>query len=306
FTAWRGVATPQALTLGDDTITYDRIVDRAVVDDRLILGIASPETLSAGSAKFLLPGGFLPLVVYSVAGPLLRTIDRYSSLAHCEAHRRQLTANGKENEYYSIDCPNCQAAVDLSELSETPYVYCGYCESIISQTGELVTNGQQYRVCEACRMFDRVRGHTEFYFYFLLVVYGFSSNRKHVCDACAHGLFIKTLLANALFVLGIPNAIAIKIRSLTGRDPRLNRLSQANRLALSGSFERSTPLYREMHQAIQGHPGLLYNEALGYFQGNRTDEGAKLLEAALKSCANYGPVLRILAEAHQQAAPAEK
>ncbi|MCE9552427.1 MAG: hypothetical protein K8T91_03495, partial [Planctomycetes bacterium] len=47
FTAWRGVATPQALTLGDDTITYDRIVDRAVVDDRLILGIASPETLSA-------------------------------------------------------------------------------------------------------------------------------------------------------------------------------------------------------------------------------------------------------------------
>jgi hypothetical protein len=146
-----------------------------------------------------------------------------------------------------------------------------------------------------------VRGHTEFYFYFLLAVWGFSSNRRHVCDGCAHGLFVKTLSANLLFVLGVPNAIAIKLRSLKGRDPRLKQLAKANKLALAGRFDQSTPLYREMHQQLAGHPGLLYNEALGYLQHNRTDEGVKMLEASLQSCGNYHPVIRMLAEAQQPA-----
>ena len=305
FTAWKGTATAEALTLGDDEIAYSRIVDRAVSDDRLVLGISDAGSLTEGTAKFLLPGGLLPLVVYGPIGPLLEIIDRQSSQAQCEEHRRQLAAAGNESQFHAVDCPQCGATIDLSELPETRYVHCRYCDSIFEEAGELVTSVKDYRLCEGCHMFGRVRGYTEFYFYFLVFVYGYSSSRKHVCDGCAHGLFVKTLLANFLFVLGVPSAVAIKVRSLSGRDPRLKKLSDANQLALAGRFDQSTPLYREMHQAMQGHPGLLYNEAMGYFQSNRTEEGIKMLNGALQTCGNYGPVLRVLAELQQQAEAVE-
>ncbi len=304
FRASKGMAGPDALTLGDITVPIETITQTLTRDNHLVLVLSDTSRYSGKKAKVLIEGNGLMLYVYKLPIEILKKyIDRHTSSHHTRLHREKLAVEGKAEQFHSFQCASCGATCNLSGFDSSMYVFCPYCESIFTGNGELVSDGGTYRVCEECGMFDRVRGYTEFYFYFLFVVYGFSSKRRHVCDNCANGIFWKTLFINLVFILGIFPAIWIKLKSLTGRDPNLKRLVRANALAARGRVDEAHAIYEELHDAFMGHPGLLHNEAIGYLAAGKGEEAGKLFEAALKVCSNYLPTIQLLdnmAKAAQQ------
>ena len=285
----------QGLQLFEETIPFEHIWQTEGADN-LVLMVLDPETvLSEETTKHVGEGNALILQVSGVAAATLAaTIDRHASAAQADKRRQELTEQGKGDQYRVATCPQCQATIDLSEMDPSTYIFCTSCNSVFQEGGTNATDGSTYQHCEQCGMFDRIKSYTEFYFYFLLVFYGFSSKKVYVCDRCAHGLFLKTLAANALFILGVPNAIIIKLRSMSGRDPSLQQLAKANSLAIKGKIDEAVPIYREMHTTYKGHPGLLFNEAIGYFEAERQEEGVKMLEASLNVCSNYWPTIQLI------------
>jgi len=290
-----GAATGRKLVFGEDSLAYDEILDSTVRDNRLVLAIKPNRPLGKNLSKALIDGSIVAIEVQKIeAADLERHIDRVSSRSRAEENRQRLIDAGKGPLFLCAACPECQAIIDLSEMIRSKYIYCRFCETVFTQEHKIVTRGTQYRICNECGMFDRVRGYTEFYFYFLLVAYGFSMKRRHVCDNCANGIFRKTLLLNLIFLLGVPSSIYLKVKSLVGRDPNLKQLAKANALASKGKCAQATPIFRSMHKKYSNHPGLLMDEGMGYLFGKNLNQAMEQFEQAIDACSNYLPVLQLV------------
>lgn len=293
--AQKGIANDRGLILGEDTLGYNDILDTTTRDNRLILAISPGTRLGKNLSKAVIDDQAVAVKVYKVkAQELEKYIDRMCSLREVERKRQELAAAGRADLFRATTCPECQAAIDLSELAETQYVYCRYCETVFTQRRQVVTKGSVYRVCGECGMFDRVRGYTEFYFYFLVVAYGFSYKRRYLCDSCANSLFWKMFLTNFLFVLGILPSIYLKIKSLTSRDPYLRELAKANGLARKGHHQKASIIFDRLYERYPDHPGLLMNEGLGNSIGNDVNGAVHCFTRSLKACSNYLPVAQLM------------
>jgi len=222
-------------------------------------------------------------------------INRVSSAIHAEKNREILKKEGKGDLYRVEKCPQCQSVIDLSGIEKTPYIYCNYCETIFSSGGTVITDGRDYYRCEQCNMFSKIRVYTEFYFYFLLVVYGFSMKKVYICSNCASSLFWKVLLWNLIFILGVPSAIWLKIKSMSGKDETLAALERANYLARKGNFREAAMDYSKVYTRYGEHPGVIMNEGMANIINNNPSGGMECFKRALKACSNYGPVLGLLA-----------
>ena len=247
--ARKGSAGMEGLTLGEDRLPYAHIIDTTTRDKRLLL-VVSPQAPLTGDAAKYLNGQVLVLEVYKVqALELEKIVDRACSIQEATRNKERLLEEGKGELFRTVMCPECKAVVDVSELSETPYVYCRYCESVLRDRAT-ATSGADYRICDECGFFNRVKGYTQFYFYFLLVVYGFSYKRRHLCDNCVGPIFWKTLLMNLIFILGVPSAIYMKIKSMVGRDPTLKELNKAARLSRRAVTKRRRPTTNAYTKAV--------------------------------------------------------
>jgi hypothetical protein len=292
--AKKAVATDQALILDKESIDYTNILDTTCRDQRIALSLSPEARLGEKTRKALQANQILVLEVSQIkTDDLEKHIDRASSAIQAEQHRLELINTGKADRFHSVQCSNCGATIDLSDFNRTAYVYCRYCESIIKSNGEIISPGDSYRICDECGMFDRVRGYTQFNFYFLLVVYGFSYRRVHVCDNCAVRIAKQALLRNLIFILGVPSAIYMWIKAITGRDSSLRMLAKANALARKGKFKEADEIYVQFSGPYPEHPALLRNRSLGHLCGNNLNAAASLLSRSLKSCNNYLPSLQL-------------
>ncbi len=296
-------ASSDALVLDGEPIRYEDIVHTTSKEKRLILALASTVQVGQKTAKARQQGGVLALEVQGVqARDLERTIDRRASALAVQRHKRELAAAGEEGRYREMTCPHCQAIIDLSDFERTRHVYCRFCESILDQGGSIVSAGDAYCVCSECGMFGRVRGYTVFYFYFLVVVYGFSYSRRYLCDSCAVRTAQRTLLLNLIFLLGIPSSIYMWVKALTGHDPEMKDLPKANALARKGKARKAEAIYgRLLQQRLPEHPGLLVNQAIGYLHAGDAQLGAEYLNRSLRACSNYHPAMRLLVRLQQAA-----
>lgn len=292
----KGVASGHQVVLGQESLSYDGIVSTIVRDNRLLLSVSPTAQLGKKLSKALVDETVIPIELNNktAAEDLGRYIDRVCSRRKAEANKQRLFRAGKGDLFRFAVCPECKAIIDLSELDKTHYIYCCFCETVFAQDQEVITQGTIYRICDECGMFDRVRGYTEFYFYFLLVVYGFSINRRHVCDNCADSIFRKTFFLNLLFLLGIPSSIYLKIKSLAGRDPFFKELAKANSLARKGRSAEAAPIFGRLHSRYPEHPGLLVDEGVGYLVGNDAENALERLRRALKACSNYLPAHQLM------------
>lgn len=291
FFAQKGLATERLILLGKNhVIYYDSITDTLARDRRLVIAISTTPNLNQQAANYS-----VVVEVYGVkASKLKRYIDVLASRKEVENRKQQLLQSGHYHYFRGANCPECQASIDLSDFDRASYIYCRFCESIFKEQQPAITKGEKYRGCDECRMFDRVRGYTEFYFYLLIAVYGFSYKRRHVCDNCADAIFWKTLFLNLLFVVGIIPSIYIKIKSITGRDRSLKTLARANSLAKKGNYQKAAPIYSQLYQEYSEHPGLLMSEGLGHLIGNDGTGAVNCFTRSLKSCSNYYPAMRLL------------
>ncbi len=292
FVSKKGKATPGHLELDGHQLPYTAILDTTTRDSRLVM-VVDRELTPPPIQNELLNAKTLVLEVYKVkALDLERRIDVYSSAKLAQQHKLELEQAGKGELYRAELCPVCSATVDLSELDETEYIYCRFCESVFTKDS-IIAQGDQYRICDECDFFGRVQGYTEFYFYFLLVVYGYSMKRRHLCDACANSLCWKMLAYNLPFILGLPNALWQKYRSISGRDPKLASLSKANQLLKKGQVRPAQELYDQMQYRYPNHPGFHYNLALGHIFAKDLESALKHLNSSLEHCSNYLPSIRL-------------
>ena len=292
--AKKATASDTEIDLDGEQILYKDILDTSTRANRLVLDLSPSALLGEKSLELLQDGRFLVIEVRQVpADELEKHIDRHSSALAAERHRQELVAAGKVDVFRAVTCPHCGAMIDLSDLAQTSYIYCRFCESILDQKQQVVSNGDRYRICGECGMYDRVREYTIFDFYFLIVVYAWRVSRRYVCDTCATRLARNALLRNLIFLLGIPSAIYMLIKANSGRAPALQQLAKANRLALKGKFAEANAVYDKLLQRFPDHPGFLLNQGIGYLNGQDVPSGSAYLARSLKACSNYVPTLRV-------------
>lgn len=305
---WRaaaGVLTERKIQLKDHKLSYRAVLNSTCRDRRLVL-VVDPTAVGSEEVSKHLVGGNSLILEISGAQPLdlEQKIDRISSHYIAQSHKAQLEKEGKGHEFHSITCPHCESTVDLSLLNKTPYVYCRYCETVFQERSDLKTVGTQYRLCDECGWFDRVQSYSEFYFYFLLVVYGFSHKRRHLCDTCVNKTFWKVLAINFIFILGIFPALWMKIKSLIGRDEALKELAKANAIAKKGDYAKAEAIYNRLYERYPQHPGVLFSQSMGHLQGKDVQGTWQLLEKSLRSCSNYSPTVRLMNRIQEAAAKA--
>jgi Zn-finger nucleic acid-binding protein len=287
--------TEETIQLKDSSLSYKAILDSTCRDRRMVLTLDPLEVRDPEVSQHIINKNLLILDI-TQAKPidLERVIDRISSRYIAERHGEQLEREGKGREFRVVTCPHCDATVDVSLLNQTPYVYCRYCETIFQERGNLKTIGEQYRLCDECGWFDRVQGYTEFYFYFLLVIYGFRWQRRHLCDTCVNGLFWKMLAINFIFILGIFPTIWLKIQSLKGRDRDLKELAKANSLGKRGKYQEAEAIYTRLFERYPHHPGLLLSQGFGHLKGQDGTGAWHKFQKSLQGCSNYAPTVRTM------------
>ena len=194
----KAIATQEEIILGiNSTLFYENITDTLVRDKRLIIASTSPVSSNSQTFSELASNYVYTLEVYNVnPGDLKKHIDQISSRKRTEQRKVFLQEVGEAHLFRSVTCPECQSTIDLSDFQRTSYIYCRFCQSIFKENQPAMTKGDKYCVCDECQMFNRVQYYTEFYFYFLLIVYGFYSKRRLVCDNCADSIFWKNFWLN--------------------------------------------------------------------------------------------------------------
>jgi len=301
----KGTAGTRELRLGEWTIPYSVVKDTWANGSHLALDVSRWNSLPDKLQKLLRKNDHQLVLRIRRARPLAlkRRVDRARSVQALRRRHAGLSRSGQEGAFRAVVCPECSCAVDLSRLPETAYIYCPYCGTVFLPNGHRVTRGSAYRPCRRCGMFDRIHAYAELYIYIVPPILSVNvwQKRRWLCPLCAAKLFWKVLLLNAPFVLGIVPAVALGLKSLSGRDPYLCELPRANALALKGRWRTAEPLYERLRDVYCEHPGVLTNEALGHLKGGDPAGAVDLLRRALRACANYQPARELLREAERAA-----
>jgi hypothetical protein len=285
--------TDDGIHLGDDLLPFDVIVDTTSRDKRIVILLDQNFVVTGKMAKRLMQGPAIALEPSGIdARQLEMAIDKQCSAREAAARRRQLESDGQAHLIREETCPVCESTIDLSGLDGTEYTYCRFCESLF--TRHSCTDGTKYRTCDQCGMFDHIQPYTEAYFYFLLIVYGFSHKRVYLCHSCAHKLFLKMLGLNFIFILGVPSAVWVKIKSAVNRKNDFEGLDKANALSKSGKPQEAMHYYQTVLADNPNHPAVLMNKALGQLNGGDQSGAVSSLQESVRACNHYDPVVRLL------------
>ncbi|NER38801.1 MAG: tetratricopeptide repeat protein [Oscillatoria sp. SIO1A7] len=288
FLAQSAIANEREISLGKERLTYNNIAKTKIHKQRLMLGI-SPAACLSEPLSYRLVNRSIFLEIYNAkARDVGEFIARISSRQKIAAKRERLIESGLGHFFHAVTCPECGAHIDISELENHRYIYCRFCDTIFQEKQPAITKGSYYRICDECQHFDRVKSYTEFY------IGGLSWKRRHLCENCAHTVFWKTFLLNLPFILSVPPAIWIKLKSLRGRDPYLQQLARANALSKQRKYRQAAEIYRKLHDQYPEHPGLLMDEGLSHLLENDGAAASECFRRSLSSCSNYAPVLQLL------------
>ncbi len=298
FLSTKGRFDGSHLHLGETAIPANAIIHVDNRENRVVLSVAQKEGPPA-TILFAVTGG-------SVVA-LKAALGKVRSAAWAASHRDELKSQGREQEFRAVECPHCKATIDLTGFRASPQVNCSFCHSISTLQAPRAEE-TQYRICDECGMYSKPRKFTIFYFYFLLVVYGWHSRSTWRCPACMRGDAWKMLFGNLVFILGVPVAIVQLIRAYGGADLKsmYRGLDSANLKARKGDLATAISEYRKI---LESHPhaaGVKYNVGLAMVQQNFMDAAAQTLDAALNDCCNYQPAAQLLAHCYTQLNEPEK
>lgn len=229
---------------------------------------------------------------------LKRRLDIARSATWAQMHREALTKRGRGDAYRDACCPRCTATVILTDMPPSPQLYCPFCDSLTTTDSIAgpIPGEESLRLCEECGMYSRPRKFTIFYFYFLLVVYGWWSRTTWRCPGCMRGQAWKMFFGNLLFLLGVPKAVAQLMRCYSGTvvGGAFRGLDGANLKARKGDVRGALAGYRSILERVPHSAGIKYNLALALLQQGDEPRAAEALELALADCANYVPAYQQL------------
>lgn len=226
------------------------------------------------------------------------------SAAWANFRKEELQKEGRGHEFRAVECPHCTATIDLTGFPQTPQISCEFCHAlgtIPQQMAEPIRGEKDYRLCDECGMYSKPLKFTIFYFYFLLVVYGYWQKETWRCPGCMRGEAWKMLFGNLIFIVGVPVALVQLFRSYGGSSlgSLYPGLDSANLKARSGKLNQAIESYQKI---VSNHPvsaGVKYNIGLALLNDNSPEKAAKMFEFALTDCANYRPAASMLAGCYE-------
>lgn len=282
FLASKGKLDDRGFESKAERIESDRFVRAEVRGKRVILllrderGTISPQVLELYQPK--------PTV-------FARMINRIASDTSTLARQAALEAQGRGSELRVRRCTACDGMIDLTNFPESLEVYCPFCDTVSNATVPAMEQ-EKIRVCDSCGYFSMPRTITCFYFYFLLVVYGFHSQQKHMCSPCMRREGWKMLAGNSLFVLGVPVALTQLGRAYFGGTAlggTYRGLEGANVIARASQPEKAAERYAEIAARLGGSAVASFNAGVAFAAAQRVAEAQQAFEASLRTCANFGP-----------------
>lgn len=303
FYSRKGEFDGETLTLDDAQVDSAGILDVEFRDKVMVLSVINND----GE-----PIHLLFQVTKGSVQKLKQLLGQARSRAWAKSHRVQLEAEGRGHEYRDATCPHCRSVIDLSGFTKTPQVSCEFCHTLVDIDPTSVDppnkSEKQYRLCDECGMFSKPRKFTIFYFYFLLVVYGYSQRPTWRCPGCMRGEAWKMLFGNLIFVLGVPVALTQLFRAYGGTDlgGKYPGLDSANVKARGGKFQQAIADYRKILEKAPVAAGVKYNIGLAMIERENWNDAASMLEFALADCSNYQPAANALAACYEQLGEEEK
>ena len=301
FLAKKGRFDGETLVLGDDELPIAAIVRADRRFDRIILVVLQEN------------GSAMPVVIAVKSRnvkELLAALNRESSKRWTEATREKLTREGRAAEFRAQPCPYCHSIVDLTGFKSTEQMFCGYCDTIVSLDGQAPTNEQDHALCDSCGYFSRPREFATFYFYFLLIIYGFQHGKLFVCGACMRKEAWKMFLANLIFILGVPFALyqltRVYLVDKTGLKSSFTGLDKANLLARKGKMTEAILRYSEICKTVTDYSGIRYNTGLALVEKVDMERAAVQFEKALSLCSNHSPSFEAACACHERAGHPER
>ncbi len=234
----------------------------------------------------------LSLVMHSGNTQLLRAeVDRIRSAAQVSKAEIAWRSDRQSGAFRKELCPNCSATLNLSSFDATPQIYCDYCDTVytVPKQPETPANESEYRLCEHCGMYSRPRKFTEFYFYFLFVVYGWWTNDSMRCPACMRGTAWRMLAINFLFVLGILPSVYQLVRAYASDkvSGAFSGLHAANLKATKRNYSAATKIYQSILERVPFAAGIHYNLGLALVQNKEWERASAAFELSLDDCSNY-------------------
>ena len=264
------------------------MLDVQVLEDRMLFSVPTGEE-ELGSV----------LIKLSQAADLKKRLDAARSRTWADNYKQKLTDEGRGAAYREEDCPRCGAVLVLSDMDRTPQVYCNFCGGLSTVDQQPPPAEAKYKLCDDCGMYSQPSKFTVFYFYFLLVVYGWRSRTKWCCKACMRSDSWKMLFGNLPFLLGVPVAVTQLVRAYSGGklvEGQFAGLNGANVAARKQNWDAATAGYRKVLECVGLSAGVKYNMGLALRQAGRDEQAARAFELSLKDCANYTPAYAHLRE----------
>jgi hypothetical protein len=275
------------LVLEETEIPAAVIVHTEVRDQRMILAVLT------GDDEEPLAHLLIMLTSASVAEELKSALDVTRSRFWAKHHRETLEKKGLGASYRDAVCPICEATLVLSDMPRSPQLYCHFCDSLTTiETAEPpVSNEHEFKICEECGMYSKPRKFTIFYFYFLLVIYGWWSKATWRCPVCMRKEAWKMFFGNLPFVIGVPVALTQLFRCYGGDliGGPYKGLDTGNIRARKGDLGRALELYRGILERVPHSAGLKYNLGMSLLAQGDQERAADSFELALEDCSNYAP-----------------
>lgn len=232
---------------------------------------------------------------------LAKRLNQVSSARSSQIRMAALKKQANGLVFRSEKCPACDCTVDLTGFPVSQQIHCSYCD-VVSTLDEPRPHGEhKLRACDACGYYAMPRPFTEFYFYFLFVIYGYRYQKKHQCHSCMRSEAWKMFFYNFLFILGVPVAISQLIRAYRGGTAGAKSfpgLDAANAAAKGKKFEQADQAYQNIINNLPAAAGVHYDRALCWTGADDWTQVASACEASLKDCSNYLPAAQLLGQAY--------
>jgi hypothetical protein len=277
------------LVLGEFRIPDSQIVGFGTNESVIVLGFHD----TSGQHKLV------QFVVYGRTEPVRDALNFGISRRDFATRLAQAAHEGRGRDVRETVCPYCHAKTLTMDRSQSPQVWCSYCDSLITTipVDGLGNIEKDYRICPECKMYSRPRKFSEGYFYFLVVHAGVHHKEHFCCSGCMRPRVWKMLFGNLFGLLGMPLAITQWFRVyMDSARGMLRGLDSANRSLRRRRIDRAIARYSRI---VEKHPfsaGVLYNLARGLLARNDLEHGRQTLELAVSNCANYAPAIALLAE----------
>ena len=234
---------------------------------------------------------------------LKSVLDVARSATWAKYHKEELAEKGEAGNYREEVCPNCAATLILTDMDRTPQLYCHFCDTLMTVGSPESTppDERELRLCDECGMFSKPRKFSIFYFWCLLVVYGWRHGKTYRCPACMRGDAWKMLFGNLIFLIGVPNAIIQLVRSYGGgiRGGAYAGLDDANIHASKNELIDALKIYREILDKVPHSAGLKYNVGKALLEQGEMERAAESFRLALDDCSNYAPAYGMLAHCYE-------